>query len=123
MRAANFLGLLDDFRIVEGVALPPDPADQDGDGLTDAQELAIGTDPLKWDTDNGGVSDGFEVVFTGSDPWRAEKISGSYSSELGAFIIPSVSAFSFCLSSGIPPLAPGPARRPLHHAGTPAMIT
>ncbi len=37
--------------------------DSDGDGLTDAQELKIGTDPLKRDSDGDGFSDGLEVYF------------------------------------------------------------
>jgi hypothetical protein len=41
----------------------PDSVDSDGDGLTDAQELAIGTDPLNPDTDGDGFSDGVEVYF------------------------------------------------------------
>ncbi|MEM1228917.1 MAG: S8 family serine peptidase [Pseudomonadota bacterium] len=43
------------------------PVDTDGDGLTDAQEAALGTDPLATDTDGGGVSDGQEVA-DGTDP-------------------------------------------------------
>ncbi len=35
--------------------------DSDGDGLTDAEELALGTDPLNPDTDGDGYSDGVEV--------------------------------------------------------------
>jgi Bacterial Ig domain/Bacterial TSP3 repeat len=33
-------------------------ADPDGDGLTNFQEMTLGTDPQKWDTDDDGVSDG-----------------------------------------------------------------
>ncbi len=36
--------------------------DSDGDGLTDAQEATLGTDPSVWDTDGGGLSDGAEVA-------------------------------------------------------------
>lgn len=36
--------------------------DHDGDGLTNAQEYQIGTDPTKQDTDDDGVSDGAEIV-------------------------------------------------------------
>jgi GH43 family beta-xylosidase len=92
----NFAGWLDDFRIIEGVVLPPNPADQDGDGLTDAQELVIGTDPLTWDSDGDGISDRFEVIFAGSDPNRAEDTFRiAYSSDLQSFLVPSISAFDF----------------------------
>ncbi len=43
------------------------PLDTDGDGLTDAEELALGTDPLMSDTDGGGVNDGDELA-NGTDP-------------------------------------------------------
>lgn len=38
----------------------PEP-DSDGDGLTDAQEATLGTDPTNPDTDGDGVGDGIEV--------------------------------------------------------------
>jgi len=41
--------------------------DSDGDGLDDATESELGTDPLLWDTDSDGVSDGEEVA-AGTDP-------------------------------------------------------
>lgn len=45
-----------------------DDRDSDGDGLPDADELAIhGTDPFRWDTDGDGLADGFESS-QGSDP-------------------------------------------------------
>jgi len=42
-------------------------ADPDLDGLTNAQEIALGTDPLNNDTDGDGFGDGDEVRF-GSNP-------------------------------------------------------
>ena len=41
--------------------------DSDGDGLTDAQEIDLGTDPSAPDTDGDGLDDGAEVA-AGSDP-------------------------------------------------------
>jgi hypothetical protein len=41
--------------------------DTDMDGLPDADESMLGTDPLEPDTDNDGFKDGMEVL-TGSDP-------------------------------------------------------
>ncbi len=43
--------------------LAPNPAshDQDSDGLTDAEEAALGTDPFDRDSDGDGLLDGWEV--------------------------------------------------------------
>ena len=49
------------------VVAPSSAADTDGDGLSDAQEALLGTDPLNPDTDGDGFSDGAEVA-SGSDP-------------------------------------------------------
>ena len=47
---------------------PLDPsdggADWDGDGLTNAEEQAAGTDMNNADTDNDGLPDGWEVALT-----------------------------------------------------------
>jgi hypothetical protein len=40
--------------------------DWDGDGLTNEQELALGTDPRSWDTDGDGLSDYFEWLHAGT---------------------------------------------------------
>ena len=42
--------------------------DTDGDGLDNDQEIALGTDPGKFDTDGDGLSDGAEVNTYGTDP-------------------------------------------------------
>ena len=41
--------------------------DSDGDDLTDAEELLLGTDPAKIDTDDDTLTDGYEVEL-GTDP-------------------------------------------------------
>jgi hypothetical protein len=41
--------------------------DSDGDGLTDAEEAALGTNPYLYDTDGDGFNDGMEVA-AGTDP-------------------------------------------------------
>ncbi len=43
--------------------------DSDGDGLTDAEEVALGTDPNNPDTDGDGYEDGVEVE-SGYDPLK-----------------------------------------------------
>ena len=44
------------------------PVDSDGDGLTDDEELRIGTDPHNWDTDGDGLLDGDEVKTYKTNP-------------------------------------------------------
>ena len=44
------------------------PVDSDGDGLTDDEELRLGTDPHNWDTDGDGLSDGDEVKTHKTNP-------------------------------------------------------
>jgi len=46
-------------------------ADTDGDGLDDADELALGTDPSNADPDEDGLNDGDEVA-AGTDPTNAD---------------------------------------------------
>ncbi len=46
--------------------------DSDGDGLSDEDEAALGTDPDDPDTDNDGLSDGEEVHQHGTDPLAAD---------------------------------------------------
>lgn len=44
------------------------PVDTDGDGLTDAEEMDLGTDPENPDTDGDGLTDGEEVNQYETDP-------------------------------------------------------
>lgn len=44
------------------------PSDRDGDGLSDDEEAALGTDPDNADTDGDGLSDGEEVSTYGTSP-------------------------------------------------------
>ncbi len=44
------------------------PQDSDGDGLTDSEELELGTDPYEPDTDKDGLTDGQEVKVYMTDP-------------------------------------------------------
>ena len=48
-------------------------ADTDGDGLADALERLIGTDPNRFDTDGDGFGDGVEVA-NGTSPFNASSI-------------------------------------------------
>jgi alpha-L-rhamnosidase len=50
---------------VNNAAISGDSVDADGDGLTNAQEYAAGTDPLNGDSDLDGMSDGYEVTYFG----------------------------------------------------------
>jgi len=59
-------GLTNDEEIVIGT--DPDNPDTDGDGLNDGAEKDIGTDPLNPDTDGDGLSDGDEVLDHRTDP-------------------------------------------------------
>jgi hypothetical protein len=47
-------------------------SDDDGDGLTNAREAEVGTDPALADTDEDGLTDGEEVLTYGTDPLRSD---------------------------------------------------
>ncbi len=61
-------GLTDALEVALGT--PPTSADTDGDGLTNLEESVVGTDPHSADTDGDGVNDGTETA-QGSDPASA----------------------------------------------------
>jgi len=50
------------LRVISGDIPPGNPDDLDGDGLSNADELLRGTDPLKSDTDGDGLKDGDEIA-------------------------------------------------------------
>ncbi|MGC6493509.1 MAG: hypothetical protein ACON5B_11780, partial [Myxococcota bacterium] len=56
----------------EGNPLDYDDDDSDGDGLVDADELVIGTDPFNPDTDGDGLDDGEEGNEYGTNPLDAD---------------------------------------------------
>jgi len=64
-------GLTDEEEIALGT--DPNNADTDGDGLTDGEEVnEYNTDPLQADTDGDGLSDGDEVNSYNTDPLQAD---------------------------------------------------
>ena len=80
----------DDGSVGDGVEVgrgtdPLDPSDDvaagdtDGDGLTDAEEGDLGTDPNDADTDDDGLSDGEEVNEYGTDPLNPDTDHGGVS--------------------------------------------
>jgi hypothetical protein len=57
---------------------PPPPADTDGDGLTDLEELEIGSNPRVIDTDLDGLDDYSEVKIYHSDPGKRDTDGDGY---------------------------------------------
>lgn len=63
-------GVSDAIELAAG--MNPTSTDSDNDGLSDSAELAAGTDPIASDSDGDGVSDGDEVLKFGTDPLNAD---------------------------------------------------
>jgi len=68
----------------EPTPLPRSGVDSDEDGLSDAQEEELGSDPQTTDTDGDGVFDGQEVA-DGSDPLSSSSFLGSTENRLCTF--------------------------------------
>lgn len=63
--------------------------DSDADGLTDEEEEALGTDPTSFDTDDDGLSDGFEVKIQSTEDgetlWPDPLVSDSGCTQSGDY--------------------------------------
>ncbi len=86
----NFPGLIDDVQLferalsVEDIAainaspgvlftgISEGPVDSDSDGLTDAEEAELGTDPFLADSDGDGLTDGSEVNDSNTNPLASD---------------------------------------------------
>jgi thiol-disulfide isomerase/thioredoxin len=62
----------------EELGTDPEKSDSDGDGLDDPDEIDAGTDPLVADSDGDGLSDGEEVNDHGSDPLEVDSDGDGY---------------------------------------------
>lgn len=76
-------GVFDGTEVVSGLN-PLDPLDDgtldsDRDGLTDQQEVELGTQPYYYDSDFDGLSDGNEVNIHGTNPLMADTDQGGIS--------------------------------------------
>lgn len=77
--------------------------DTDNDGLPDALEFEIGTNPFDFDTDGDGLPDGFEIMLGGTDPLLAETTKGvsdamrNFDGDAMAFTTPYLEANGFVL--------------------------
>lgn len=62
----------------EPVAPTIPPLDSDGDGVSDEEEIRLGTDPFKPDTDGDELLDGEEVYVYGTDPLNPDTDGDGY---------------------------------------------
>jgi len=81
IKIISFVTILVASIIVTSI-LPPGaiaPMDElrvrDDDGLTDSEELALGTNPMSEDTDNDGIDDLIDECANGNDDWESTVIS------------------------------------------------
>lgn len=63
---------------VDDTVLFGEPVDADGDGLDDAREKDMNTDPSNWDTDGDMLSDGDEVIIWKTDPLDPDTDNDTY---------------------------------------------
>ena len=59
--------------------------DADFDGLVNAEEFYLGTNPLKWDTDSDGFSDGQDVV-NGYNPLYVGRLTGGQETLVAEYV-------------------------------------
>lgn len=60
--------LYDPRHDLSGKPSPGLTTDSDNDGLTDMEELVLGTNPFDFDSDGDGLPDGYELVLSKTDP-------------------------------------------------------
>lgn len=60
------------YRIEVEQGLPASVGDSDGDGATDTEEIALGSDPGRYDTDRDGIGDGEEILVLRSSPVKTD---------------------------------------------------
>jgi hypothetical protein len=64
-----------DVAVVTSPHGPPVADDADGDGIADANEATLGTDPNNADSDGDGILDGLETDFDETDPLDADSFA------------------------------------------------
>jgi hypothetical protein len=64
-----------DVALVTSPHGPPATDDADGDGIADATEATLGTDPNNPDSDGDGILDGLETDFDETDPLNADSFA------------------------------------------------
>ena len=67
------------------IGTDPNNPDTDGDGLTDGQEMLLGTNPLDPDTDCDGLTDGQEVAL-GTDPLNPDSFGNGLTDSANVFL-------------------------------------